>query len=199
MATWEHLWFQDGGIYIISIAHIHIVFNASCRAACLNLTCNSKTRSRHLPLVVFYWVCLVFCPLSSCLLVVLMLTCYLIKRHIGEEPGTALTLSGNESVQLNSDRWKGAEMGGERSCWGTYTDTFRPRVTLRPSWSLQQRKDCWRGAFVTITVHMLRGKLDSATWSETRHGASLLPVWSCQDLKLYFIFSHLNSWQQART
>lgn len=33
------------------------------------------------------------------------------------------------------------QQGGERSWWGTYTDTFGPRVTLWPSWSLRQRKD----------------------------------------------------------
>lgn len=35
--------------------------------------------------------------------------------------------------------------------WATYTDTFRPWVTLGPSWSLQQRKDCWEGPTVWIT------------------------------------------------
>lgn len=54
---------------------------------------------------------------SSLLLVVLMLTCYAIKSHIAEEPDNTLILPGNE----------------KRSWWGTYTDTFRPWVTLWPS------------------------------------------------------------------
>lgn len=50
-----------------------------------------------------------------------------------EEPDTPLILSGNESVQPTSDNWKGAEKGGERRWCGTYTNTFRPWATLRPS------------------------------------------------------------------
>lgn len=107
----------------------------------------------HLPLILFclvqFWSNVLFS------LGVLMLKCYRTKTHIREESDTTLILSGNESVQPTSDKWKGAEMGGERSWyWGTYTSTFGPRVTLWPSGSLQQRKDCWRAAFVTITAHL---------------------------------------------
>lgn len=75
--------------------------------------------------------------------------------------------------------------GGGWGFGGTYTDTFRPWVALRASWSLQQRKDCCGFCHNDCTLR-------DSTRSETRHKASLLPVCSCQHFNLKLTFFHLN-------
>lgn len=55
------------------------------------------------------------------------------------EPDTVLILSGNEV--FNPELLKKSGQNVEQRVICTYTDTFRPWVTLWPSWALQKRKD----------------------------------------------------------
>lgn len=147
--------------------------------------------------------------MSSFLLVFLMLKCYRIKAHITEGPDTPPSTPPRSFQEMkvfnplltNEKGQKWEERGA-----GTGVLT---RAPLGPGLPCGPADPCNKEKTVeeqllshllhTWSFYTLRGKLDSASWSETRDRVSWLPVWSCQDLKLYFTFSHLNSWQHART